>query len=236
MTRGGRVEARQDNGLRPCPEENSALQVLCPSLSPRCRVRRSVSGRTLLLSRNSSSICSRWAALSSHRSFVCERRRLQSTKSHSLSAMLRRYLYWTDIDIMILTIYKISWRIVKYVFKVSGVFPKGRKRDNKRSSVSLFFRLSAQCPVWDFVIYKKHCVQKHGTHIEGSIPPKNMEIFSRTSAWHIFSALLLLLIVDCEQLWPWARLTHNLWSNFFGPGFAHSCLVPRVLVVVQFCN
>ena len=56
--------ARQDNGLRPCPEENSALQVLCPSLSPRRRVRRSVSGRTLLLSRNSSSI---WASLCSRR-------------------------------------------------------------------------------------------------------------------------------------------------------------------------
>ena len=87
------------------------------------------------------------SAVSSHRSFVCQRRPLQSTKSHSLSAMLRRYLYWTDIDIMILTIYKISWKIVKYVFKVSGVFTKGPKRDNKRSSVSLFFRLSAQCPV-----------------------------------------------------------------------------------------
>ena len=149
MTRVGRVEARQDNGLRPCPEENSALQVLCPSLSPRCRVRRSVSGRTLLLSRNSSSI---WAsrllslssAVSSHRSFVCQRRRLQSTKSHSLSAMLRRYLYWTDIDIKILTIYKLlencqiclqsKWRLHK----------RPKERQQKILCVLIF---SAECPV-----------------------------------------------------------------------------------------
>ena len=175
MTRGGRVGRGRitDSGLKPCPEENSALQVLCPSLSPRCRVRRSVSGRTLLLSRNSSSIWgSRLLSLSSHRSFVCERRPLQSTISHSLSAMLRWYLYWTDIETMILTIYKISWRIVKYVLKVSGVFPKGQKRDNKRSSVSLFFRLSAW-PVPSLRFYnlqKKQCVQKHGNMVQIKSP------------------------------------------------------------------
>ena len=178
---GSEGGARQDNGLRPCPEENSALQVLCPSLSPRCRVRRSVSGRTLLLSRNSSSIwASRLLSLSSHRSFVCERRPLQSTISHSLSAMLRWYLYWTDIDIMILTMYKISWRIVKYVLKVSGVFPKGRKRDNKRSSVSLFFRLSAwPVPSLRFCDLQKTLrAERWHTYLGKYSPPKNMKIFN----------------------------------------------------------
>ena len=170
MTRGGRVGRGRitDSGL--VPRRTRLYRFFVP-LSPRAA---EYDGACLVelfscLLSSSSIWASRLLSLSSHRSFVCERRPLQSTKSHSLSAMLRWYLYWTDIETMILTIYKISWRIVKYVLKVSGVFPKGRKRDNKRSSVSLFFRLSAwPVPSLRFcnLQQKKHCVQKYGNMVQ----------------------------------------------------------------------
>ena len=168
MTRGGRVGRGRitDSGL--VPRRTRLYRFFVP-LSPRAA---EYDGACLVelfscLLSSSSIWASRLLSLSSHRSFVCERRRLQSTKSYSLSAMLWWYLqspisisnlHWTDIDIITLTMYKISWRIVKYVLKIKWRLPKRPKeRQQKILCVCPYFFgwVPDQCPVWDFVIYKK---------------------------------------------------------------------------------
>ena len=156
MTRGGRVGRGRitDSGLVP---RRTRLYRFFVRLSPRAA---EYDGACLvelfsclgIVPRSGDRGCSRWAELSSHRSFVCERRRLQSTKSYSLSAMLWWYLqspisisnlHWTDIDIITLTMYKISWRIVKYVLKIKWRLPKRPKERQQKILCVLIF--SAEC-------------------------------------------------------------------------------------------